>query len=490
VTGGLALFVAGPLLGTALCFIVARSQTAQRVIALSVSGAVTVASIAVLVHVDTVGPVTTSMGGWPDAISITFVADRLGALMLVIGNVMMFAVLVYAIGQGSRDERSPWYAPAYLALVAGVSGAFLAGDLFNLFVCFEILLMASYVLMTLEGSDDQIRSGTTYVVLNVVESLVLVTGVALVFATTGTLSMAELPDRLAALPDGVALGLSLLLLIAFGLKAAVFPLFSWLPDSYPAAPSPVSAVFAGLLTKVGVYAILRTQTQWFPDSNRTLLLVIAAATMVVGVLGAIAQADIKRILSFQVVSSIGYMIAGIALGGVAAVAAVVFYIVHHIPVKTSLFLVDGIVEQDEGTSELSRLDGLGRRSGFLAVLFLIPAFSLAGIPPFSGFIGKLGVITVGLDQGEWWIVAVALVVSILTLVSMMKIWTGAFWGAAPDNRPRGVLRHHPLMSTMTWFVVALTLAIVMFAGPIYSFAERTAADLAVAPTATTTVGAP
>jgi multicomponent Na+:H+ antiporter subunit D len=449
-----------------------------------------VAAVLLLVHVDSHGPVTTSMGGWPDAISITFVADRLGALMLVVGNLMMLAVLVYAVAQGSSDERSPWYAPAYLALIAGVSGAFLAGDLFNLFVCFEILLISSYVLLTLEGSDDQIRSGTTYVVLNVVESLVLVTGVALVYATTGTLSMAELPDRLAALPDGVALGLSLLLLVAFGLKAAVFPLFSWLPDSYPAAPSPVSAVFAGLLTKVGVYAILRTQTQWFPDTNQTLLLVVAAATMVVGVLGAIAQSDIKRILSFHIVSQIGYMIAGIALGGVAAVSAVVFYVVHHIPVKTSLFLVDGVVEQDTGTSALDRLSGLARRSGALAVLFIVPALSLAGLPPFSGFVGKLGIVSVGLDQGQWWIVGVALVVSILTLVSMMKIWTGAFWGPAPtDDRP-GVLRHHRLMSAVTAVVVVLTLAVAVFAGPIYRFAERTAGDLLATSTSASAPEAP
>ncbi|MFM7064276.1 MAG: proton-conducting transporter membrane subunit [Actinomycetes bacterium] len=482
--GGLALFVALPLAGTALCFVLAASRRTQRAVALLCSAAVTAGAAVLLVHVDRHGPVTTSMGGWPDAISITFVADRLGALMLVVGNLMMLAVLVYALAQGASDERSPWYAPAYLALIAGVSGAFLAGDLFNLFVCFEILLMASYVLLTLEGTDDQIRSGTTYVVLNVVESLVLVTGVALVYATTGTLSMAELPERLDALPDGVALGLSLLLLVAFGLKAAVFPLFSWLPDSYPAAPSPVSAVFAGLLTKVGVYAILRMQTQWFPGTNRTLLLVVAGATMVVGVLGAIAQSDIKRILSFHIVSQIGYMIAGIALGGVAAVAAVVYYVVHHIPVKTSLFLVDGVVEQDTGTSALDRLSGLARRSGALAALFLVPALSLAGLPPFSGFVGKLGIVSVGLDQGQWWIVGVALVVSILTLVSMMKIWTGAFWGPAPAEDRPGVLRHHPLMSGVTTFVVVLTLVVALFAGPIFRFAERTAADL-VATTAPT-----
>jgi multicomponent Na+:H+ antiporter subunit D len=278
--------------------------------------------------------------------------------------------------------------------------------------------------------------------------------------------------------------------VAFGLKAAVFPLFSWLPDSYPAAPSPVSAVFAGLLTKVGVYAILRTQTQWFPGTNRTLLLVVAAATMVVGVLGAIAQSDIKRILSFHIVSQIGYMIAGIALGGVAAVSAVVFYVVHHIPVKTSLFLVDGVVEQDTGTSALDRLSGLARRSGALAVLFIVPALSLAGLPPFSGFVGKLGIVSVGLDQGQWWIVGVALVVSILTLVSMMKIWTGAFWGPAPtDDRP-GVLRHHRLMSAVTAVVVVLTLAVAVFAGPIYRFAERTAGDLLATSTSASAPEAP
>ncbi len=226
-----------------------------------------------------------------------------------------------------------------------------------------MLLIASYVLLTLEGNDGQIRSGTTYVVLNVIESFVLVTGVALIFAATGTLNMAVLPERLAALPDGIRLGLNLLLLIAFGLKAAVFPLFSWLPDSYPAAPSPVSAVFAGLLTKVGVYAIVRTQTLLFPDTNRELLLIIAGLTMVIGVLGAIAQSDMKRILSFHIISQIGYMIMGVALGGVAAITATIFYMLHHIPVKTSLFLVEGIVERETGSSTLGSVSGSGSPVG-------------------------------------------------------------------------------------------------------------------------------
>ena len=293
--------------------------------------------------------------------------------------------------------------------------------------------MASYVLLTLDGNESQVRSATTYVIINTIESVVLLTGIGLVYAATGTLSMAELPHRLASLGSGLETGLYLLLLIAFGLKAAVFPLYFWLPDSYPSARSPVTAVFAGLLTKVGVYAILRTQVQLFPNKSGTLLLCVAAITMVVGVLGAIAQTEIKRILSFHIVSQIGYMIFGIAIGGVAGIAATIFFLIYQIPVKTSLFLVDGMVEHATGTSRLDRLSGLARRSGFLALLFLLPALSLSGIPPFAGFVAKFGMVTAGFDAGHGVVVAIALACSLLTLVSMSKIWMSAFWGEPADG---------------------------------------------------------
>ncbi len=476
----LPLLVAVPLAGAALSLLFIGARTVQRVISLVVAAATAAMSIAVLLDVDRDGTEVSSLGGWPADIAINLVADRFAALMLTISSTMLLIVLIYALGQHTADEASRFYHPAYLVLIGGVSGAFLAGDLFNLFVWFEVLLIASYVLLTLEGGDRQIRSGTTYVVLNVIESFVLVTGVALIFAATGTLNMALLPERLAELPDGIRLGLNLLLLIAFGLKAAVFPLYSWLPDSYPTALSPVSAVFAGLLTKIGIYAIIRTQTLLFPDTNRELLLVLAGLTMVVGVVGAIAQTDMKRILSFHIISQIGYMIMGLALGGVAAITATIFYALHHIPVKTSLFLVEGIVEREAGSSDLSKVSGLARRSGPLAILFLIPAFSLAGIPPFSGFLGKTAVVTEGLDQRSWWIVAVAIAVSLMTLVSMLKIWSGAFWGAPKDesgNGDAGILRNHSVMAGATVGVVTLTLCIAVFGGPLYRFCERAAGDV-------------
>ncbi len=481
----LALPVLVPLFGAVLTLAAVRVPLLQRALAVVTSLTTLGLSIAILVDVDRNGTLSTTAGGWSPHIGINLVADRFAALMLVISGLMLAAVLVYAIAQRGDDERSIWYHPAYLALTAGISAAFLAGDLFNFFVAVEVLLMASYVLITLEGSDDQIRSGTTYVVLNVLESILLVMAVALVFAATGTLSMADLPERLAALPVGVKVGLNLLLLIAFGLKAAVFPLFSWLPDSYPAAPGPVTAVFAGLLTKVGVYAIVRTQTLLFPGTLRPLLFTIAGLTMIIGVLGAIAQSDMKRILSFHIVSQIGYMIMGVALGGVAAIAATIFFILHQIPIKTSLFLVEGVVERETGTSTISKVSGLARRSGPLAVLFLLPALSLAGFPPFSGFVGKTGLVEAGLDQEAWAMVAVALVGSVLTLVSMLKIWTGLFWGApegidrpvAGDGSSPGILRHHPAISSVTAVVVGLGLAIALFAGPIYRYCERAAESI-------------
>ena len=227
----------------------------------------------------------------------------------------------------------------------------------------------------------------TYVVISLLASVLFLTALALVYAATGTVNMADLAGRIAELPSGVRAGLRLLLLVVFGIKAALFPLFFWLPDSYPTAPTPVTAVFAGLLTKVGVYAIIRTQTLLFPaEAGRpTLILVIAGATMVVGVFGAIAQDDIKRILSFHIVSQIGYMVMGLGLFTVAGLAGAVFYIVHHIVVKTTLFLVGGLIEHAGGSSRLTRLGGMVATAPLLAVLFLLPALSLAGIPPFSGF---------------------------------------------------------------------------------------------------------
>lgn len=480
-----------PLLAAAIAVLLHGRVHLQRAVSAGACAVALAASVILLDRVDTVGVLTVQAGGWAAPAGITLVADRFAAIMLVISLIVVLAVLVYAFGQLEEQREQLFFHPIYLVLVAGVALSFLTGDLFNLFVAFEVMLTASYVLITLGGTSEQVRSGMTYVVISLVASTLFVAAVAFTYAATGTVNLADLAGKLDALPDGLATAIGLLLLVVFGVKAAIFPLFFWLPDAYPTAPSPITALFAGLLTKVGVYALVRTQTLLFGGAGPSLvLLVIAGLTMLVGVLGAIAQNDIKRILSFHIISQIGYMVMGLGLFTLAGLAGAIYYIVHHIVVKTTLFLVNGIIEHGTGTAALSRLAGMARRAPVVAVLFAVPALSLAGIPPLSGFVAKLALVEAGLDLGRGMIVAVALLVSLLTVFSMAKIWSGAFWGDVREVMepasvavgvavPAGgsVMRVPRSMLMGTASLALVTLAVTAGAGPLYELSLRAAADL-------------
>ncbi|WP_432488424.1 Na+/H+ antiporter subunit D [Kineococcus sp. SYSU DK018] len=495
------------LAGCAVTLALGQRRHLQRTVTLVVLAGVTASAAVLLVLAVTEGTQHVTVGGWPGGVGISLVADRLSALLLLTSSVVTLAVMVFSIGQGrTRDVRSApvsIYHPTYLALTAGVCIAFLAGDLFNLYVGFEVLLTASYVLLTLDGTGARIRAGATYVIVSLVSSMVFLTGVGLVYAATGTVAMADLPGRIAALPPAVATALQLVLLVAFGIKAAAFPLSGWLPDSYPAAAAPVAAVFAGLLTKVGVYAIVRTHELLFGAGTlRLLLLGVALATLVVGILGAVAQHDLRRLVAFTLVSHIGFMLFGVGLGSTAGLAAAVFYAVHHILVQTALFLVVGLVEHRAGTTSLRRLGGLAAVTPGTALLFLLPALNLAGIPPFSGFLGKLALLRAGVADGGWdaWVLVVASVVtSLLTLYAVARVWSAVFWsgrlgladgtgrdagpGAEPDGRERGERSggrdpHRPrrTMVAATTGVVVLVTGLSLAGGPLLAVAQGAADD--------------
>ncbi len=481
----LPLLVALPLGAGALSLLLARRLQLQRVLSLVVLTAMLALSGWTLAHVWDGTVSTVQVGGHDATVGIILVADPLAAIMLLISAIMLLVVMVYAIGSQRTKDQAPVFHPVYLVLGAGIALSFLTADLFNLFVAFEVMLTASYVLITLGGSRAQVRHGMTYVVISLLASTLFITAVGLVYAATGTVNMAQLASVIDQLDPGLRTALGLMLLVVFGVKAAIFPLFQWLPDSYPTAPSPVTALFAGLLTKVGVYAIFRTQTLMFPTGGTasTVLLVLAGLTMTVGVLGAIAQNDVKRILSFHIVSQIGYMIFGLGLFSLAGVAGAVLYIVHHIVVKTTLFLVGGIIEETTGTGQLTRLGGLMHRAPVLSVLFLLPAMSLAGIPPLSGFVAKLSLVQAGFAGAQYLASGVALAVGLLTLFSMTKIWNGVFWGepegavtSAPHDA-HGRLRTPPLMLWSTAVMVSVSLVFVVVAGPLYDFSERAATVL-------------
>lgn len=440
-----------PTLAAAATLFAGRRPRLQRAIAVLALTAVVAVCAALVYLADRDGTIAVQVGGWGQSVpgmgplGITLVVDRLSSLMLLVSAIVLLAVAFYAIGQGIRDgdERQPVsiFLPTYLVLCAGVCTAFLAGDLFNLFVGFEVLLSASFVLLTIGASTDRVRAGIAYVMVSMVSSLIFLIGLAMIYAATGTLNLAELSVRLDDVPSGTRGAMFAVLMVAFGIKAAVFPLSTWLPDSYPTAPAPVTAVFAGLLTKVGVYAIIRAHSLLFPGGALdNVLLVAALVTMLVGIFGAIAQSDIKRLLSFTLVSHIGYMVFGIALGSELGMSGAIFYVAHHIVVQTTLFLVVGLIERQAGASTLQRLGGLAAASPLLALVFIVPALNLGGIPPFSGFIGKVALLEAGAQDASvlaWMLVGGSVVTSLLTLYVMARVWTKAFWRAradAPEGR--------------------------------------------------------
>lgn len=471
-----------PLFGAGLALALYRKPRVQRIISVVALSLVLIVSAVLLVGADG-GTIVIDIGNWAAPVGINLVADRLSALMLTVSSAVTLCVLLYSLAQGEADgdEVAPVsiYHPTYLILTAGVANAFLSGDLFNIYVGFEILLAASYVLLTLGGTGERIRAGSIYVVVALLSSVLFLIAIAMVYAATGTVNLAQLAERLPEIDPQVRLLLQILLLLAFGIKAAIFPLSAWLPDSYPTAPAPVTAVFAGLLTKVGVYAIIRTQSLLFPEGRLDDVLMWAAlATMLVGILGAVAQDDIKRLLSFTLVSHIGYMIFGIALSSQAGWAASIYYVAHHITVQTGLFLVAGLIERRGGSTSLESLGGLAKLAPLLAVLFFIPAMNLAGIPPLSGFLGKVGLMQAGVAAGTP--LALALVVggvltSLLTLYALIKAWNKAFWQTPPVEPPD--TRLPAGMVGPAAALVVLGLALTVVAGPLYAYADRTAEAL-------------
>lgn len=483
-----------PLIGAGLALALSRYPNVQRIVSTTALTAVAVVAGFLMYLTDAHGPIVLWVGSWPAPLGVALVADRLSSLMLMVSVVVTLTVLLFSIGQDTQERKKETpvsiYHPTFLILSAGVSNAFLAGDLFNLFVGFEILLFASYVLLTLGGTGERIRAGTTYVVVSVLSSMLFLVAIASIYAATGTVNLAQLSLRLAELPDDVQLVLHLLLLTVFSIKAAVFPLSAWLPDSYPTAPAPVTAVFAGLLTKVGVYAIIRTQTVLFPDSKLSGLLMWAAlATMLIGILGAVAQSEIKRMLSFTLVSHVGYMIFGIALASTAGYAGAIFYTVHHITIQTTLFLVSGLIERRGGSTSLNKLGGLAALSPLLGVLFFVPAMNLAGIPPLSGFVGKIGLLEAGIAYGtklSYLLVIGGVVTSLLTLYAMAKVWNRAFWRSVPETDDadeealvvtrRGITLPRGMV-VMACVLVLMGVGLTVVAGPLYAYAQRSADDI-------------
>ncbi len=510
-----------PIFTAMLCIALWKWRYAQRCVSIVGAFALLGASASLLISIDTMpelnGVFATQLGGWEAPFGITFVADRFAAIMVTLAGLVGACTVVYSVGAIDKKRESAGYHALVQALLASVCGAFLTGDIFNMYVWFEIMLMSSFVLLTLGGERGQLEGALKYVALNLLSSSIFLAGIGLLYGLTGTLNMADLSVKLAALNETdtkVVSALSLLFMVGFGIKAATFPFFFWLPASYHTPPSVISALFGGLLTKVGVYALVRTFTLLFVGNyafTHTLFLWIAGFTMLAGVLGAIAQKDVRRILSFTIVSHIGNMIMGLGIFGVAmhrasittgvesevlrgaglfALAGTVFYALHHIVVKTNVFFITGIIEKMRGTTQLAKLGGLYHQRPFLSSLFFISAMSLAGIPVLSGFWSKLTLVRAGLQAETYAIVGVSLGVSVLTMYILTRIWAQAFWAPIPEDDPEqgGVARDNenrePNPRGFAWMMspvvvlTGLTLALGLGASHTFALTMRAAEQLA------------
>ncbi len=394
------MFLALPIvvpLGTAIALHLLPQRTRLlRVVAFLGAVLSLAAAVAILVRTLSTGIQVLHVGSWPAPFGITLVADLFSALLVVMAAVVGVAVTGSSFAGVDPRREGLGYHPLIHVLLMGVSGAFLTGDIFNLYVWFEVMLIASFVLMSLHRTRTQLHAAFTYVRLNLLASAFLLTAIGLLYGQAGTLNFADLalawPARRTA---GLDAALSMLFLTAFGIKAGLFPLFFWLPASYHTPPAAVGALFAGLLTKVGVYAMIRVFTLLFRDPSAsvyTAILVMSAITMVVGLIGAIGQHDLRRVLSFNLVGHIGFTTVGLALWTPAALGGSILYVLHHMLVISTLFLVSGLFLRQRRTTDLRALGGMYDAQPVVACLALVPLFALAGTPPLSGFIAKVAVV--------------------------------------------------------------------------------------------------
>jgi multicomponent Na+:H+ antiporter subunit D len=393
-----------------------------------------------LVHeVHTRGVLAFQMGNWPPPFGIFLAVDMLGAIMVALTSLVGFTALLFAFNDISSMRMRGSFYSLYFFLIFGMNGAFMTGDLFNLFVFYEVLLMTSYVLLILGNENRQAKDGFTYLTLNFIGSTLFLVGAGILYRELGTLNMAHLALRIQELENtGLVTIVAIIFFFVFGLKSAIFPIFNWLPDAYTAPPTSIQAVFAGLLTKVGVYSMYRAFGTIFSHdigfTHTTLLVPLAGLTMLFGVWGAVVQYDVSKILAFHSISQVGYILMGLAIYAPLALAGGIFHMIHHSLIKSSLFLVGGGMERLGGSQDLKKLGGLVQISSFLGLLFMISAMALAGVPPLSGFFSKFTLVVSGLAEAHPLLVAAALVTSFFTLFSMIKIWRLGFWGVKKEDQ--------------------------------------------------------
>lgn len=420
----------------------------QRIITLVTTVFVSFISVVLLHLVHTNGIIRLDFSGWAPPFGILFVADSFSVLLVLTSSIVTAICLIYAFSTiGHRHERMFFY-PFVMFLIAGVNGSFLTGDIFNLFVCFEVMLLASYALITLGGEKVQLRESLKYVLINVIASWMFLVALAYLYGTVKTLNMAHIAQRVIEVGQDPMLTLiSLIFLVVFALKAGLL-LFFWLPGAYSVPPTALQAIFAALLTKVGIYALFRTFTLMFPlqqGVTHTIIGIMAGLTILAGCMGALSGRDVRTIASYNVIIGVGFILSALAIGTEQAMAGAVYYLIHDIIAKALLFLLTGTMVLLTGEIVVKKMNGLIRIYPLFGWIYFVTMCALVGIPPLSGFIGKVLIGQGAIETGSYVLLTLGFGSSIVVLYSLLRIFLASFFGETSISKedkkpiPRGAL---------------------------------------------------
>ncbi|MFD2444471.1 Na+/H+ antiporter subunit D [Bacillus sp. CGMCC 1.16607] len=469
-----------PLLTAILLIFFAKKVPYQRILSLIASFITVVISFQLVQTVRKEGIQTLDVSSWEAPFGITLVSDMLSALLVLTASIIAFVCILYSFQSIGKGRENYYYYPIVQFLMVGVNGAFTTGDIFNLFVFFEVMLMSSYLLLVLGGTKIQLRESIKYILVNVISSALFVITVAYLYSVVGSLNMAHISTRIAEVNQpGILSVIAILFLIVFGLKGAIFPLFFWLPGSYYAPPAPVMALFGALLTKVGVYSIIRTYTLFFyhdPGFTHQILGILAILTIIFGLVGAIGYWDVKKIIIYNIIVAVGVILFGVSVMSQVSLTGSVFYLVHDMIIKAALFLMVGIIVKITGTSDLRKIHGLIQGYPGLGWTFFIATLALAGVPPLSGFIGKLLIIQGGFKAEYYASTVIVLFSSLLVLFSIMKIFINGFWGVPKEYNTNDKV---PVRFLLISPVILVTIAVLYGVGTdfIYPYITQAADTL-------------
>jgi multicomponent Na+:H+ antiporter subunit D len=473
-----------PFLYIILALIIQNAKT-KSILAIVFSLLNVTASLLIFLEIVELEMITTQAGSWPAPFGITLIVDRFSAFMLLASALVFATVTFYSTQSVDKPRIENGYFLFTYGILMGVNGSFLAGDIFNLYVWFEVMLMGSFILVSFGGERPQLEGAIKYLILNLISSFFFIAGIGLLYGTMGSLNFADLSQKISQSGDNInliypALGL---FVVGFAIKGALFPFFFWLPASYHTPPPAATALMAGLLTKVGIYSLIRVYTLFLNYDTgfwTPLILWLGILSMVVGVFTATSQYDFRKILSFHIISQVGYVVVALAFSTTLGLAAAIFFLGHNMLSKTNAFLAAGWVHKRRGTLNLKELGDMFRKNTLWGALFFISAFSLAGLPPLSGFAGKFLVIKAGIDADFLYVAMVALFVGLFTLFSMVKIWIEVYWKPSPivpseESSPNTSNEGRMLASSIVLALAIIALGV--FAVPVIEFCELAAADL-------------